>query len=192
MPTVREYEQTLQRDPAHNEAFVALRKTYRETGKFDRLVTLYECRAQAIEDAPKAAELFYLAAEVRIDHLRDAAGAEADLAHAVARDATHLKATKRLKDMYRQQGRSAEYMTMLEMEAAAVARTKDPTRIAELQTEMGQFASQNLVPLERLLQSPARKGEVTVQHLKTVESARKIYRALGDYQSVVRLYDIEL
>ena len=48
-----------------------------------------------------AAELFYLAAEVRLDHLDDVSGAEADLAHAVARDPTHLKATKRLKDIRR-------------------------------------------------------------------------------------------
>ena len=39
-------------------AFLGLRKAYREAGKFDKLVTLYEGRAQAIDDPPKAAELF--------------------------------------------------------------------------------------------------------------------------------------
>ncbi len=192
MPTVREYEQTLQQDPAHTDAFLALRKAYREAGKLDRLVTLYECRAQAVGDAAKAAELFYLAAEVRSDHLNDAAGAEADLAHAVAQDPSNVKAAKRLKDMYRQQQRTAEYMTMLEMEAAAVAQSKDPTHLAELGSEMAQFAGQHLVPLERLLATPGRKGEVTTEHLKMVESARKIHRALGDFPSVVRLYELEL
>src|SRR5439155_9321047 len=143
-------------------------------------------------DAVKAAELFYLAAEVRIDHLDDEAGAEADLAHAVDRDPNNLKATKRLKDIYREQGRLGEYMTMLEMEAAAVARTRDPVRMAELQTEMTQFSGQQLARLEKALASPASKGEVTAEHLKMVESARKIYRALGDYPNVVRLYELEL
>jgi tetratricopeptide (TPR) repeat protein len=192
MPTVREYEQTLQSDPAHSEAFLGLRKAYRESNQFDKLVILYETRAQAIDDPAKAAELFYLAAEVRIDHLGDESGAEADLAHAVDRDPTHLKATKRLKDVYRAGGRTAEYMTMLEMEAAAVARTKDPARIAELQTEMAQIESQVLSRLEKAMASPASRAEVTAEHLKTVESARKIYRALTDYQSVVRLYELEL
>ena len=192
MPTVREYEQTLQSDPAHSEAFLGLRKAYRESNQFDKLVMLYEARAQAIDDPAKAAELFYLAAEVRIDHLGDESGAEADLAHAVDRDPTHLKATKRLKDIYRAGGRTGEYMTMLEMEAAAVARTKDPARIAELQTEMAQIESQVLSRLEKAMASPASRGEVTAEHLKTIESARKIYRALTDFQSVVRLYELEL
>jgi len=62
MPTVREYEQILQSDPAHSEAFLGLRKAYRESNQFDKLVMLYEARAQAIDDPAKAAELFYLAA----------------------------------------------------------------------------------------------------------------------------------
>ncbi len=103
MPTVREYEAALQRNPADTEAFVALRKTYRQAGKHDRLVTLYETRAQAIEDNAKAGELFYLAAELRLDQLGDAEGAEADLVNAVDRDPGHIRAAARLKDIYREQ-----------------------------------------------------------------------------------------
>ncbi len=194
MPTVREYEQTLQREPGQAEAYLALRKLYREAGRFDKLVTLYETRAQAIEDSAKAAELFYLAAEVRIDHLSDVAGAEADLAHAVSRDAGHTKATQRLKDIYRQQSRLAEYMTMMEMEAAALAKGKDANgpRLDELRVELNQFSNNHLVPLERALATPARRHEVTAEQLKLIESARKIHRALGDYPQVVRLYELEL
>ena len=65
MPTVREYEAAMERNAADTEAFVALRKAYRQAQKHDRLVTLYETRAQAIEDNAKAGELFYLAAELR-------------------------------------------------------------------------------------------------------------------------------
>src|SRR5919197_807764 len=107
--TVREYEPILQKEPAHADAFLALRKAYRESGKLDKLVTLYECRAQAIDDAAKAAELFYL---------------------------------------------------------AAVARTKDPARIAELSGEMGLLSTHMLARIERALASPARKADVTPEHLK--------------------------
>ena len=78
MPTVREYEAALQRNPADAEAFVALRKAFRQAEAHDKLVTLYETRAQAIDDGPKAGELFYLAAELRLDQLGDAVGAEAE------------------------------------------------------------------------------------------------------------------
>jgi tetratricopeptide (TPR) repeat protein len=192
MPTVREYETALQRNPADTEAFVALRKAYRQAQKHDKLVTLYETRAQAIEDGPKAAELFYLAAELRIDQLGDAEGAEVDLANAVDRDASHIRAAARLKDIYREQGRTADYMTMLEMEAAAVARTHDPARIAELQSEMQQLFVNHFAKLERTVRNAQRPGKLNPDNVKSIESARKIYRALGDYRAVVRLYELEL
>jgi tetratricopeptide (TPR) repeat protein len=192
MPTVREYEAALQRNPADTEAFVALRKAYRQAQKHDRLVTLYETRAQGIEDNAKAGELFYLAAELRIDQLGDAEGAEADLVNAVDRDPGHIRAAARLKDIYREQGRTADYMTMLEMEAAAVARTRDPARIAELEAEMGQLFLNHFAKLERAVRNPQRQGKLAPEHLKSIESARKIYRALGDFRAVVRLYELEL
>jgi len=193
MPTVREYEAAMDRNPADTEAFVALRKAYRQSQKHDRLVVLYEQRAQAIEDNAKAGELFYLAAELRIDQLGDAEGAEADLVNAVDRDPTHIRAAARLKDIYREQGRTADYMTMLEMEAAAVARTRDPARIAELEAEMSQLFLNHFARLERAIRNPQRAGaKLAQEHVRSIESARKIYRALGDFRSVVRLYELEL
>jgi tetratricopeptide (TPR) repeat protein len=192
MPSEREYEQALQREPGHNEAFLFLRRSYRESGRFDKLVTLYETRAQAIPDQTKAADLFYLAAEVRIDHLSDVSGAEADLAHAVSRDATHRKAAKRLKDIYREQARTTEYLKMLEVEAAAVAHAHDAPRIDELRAEIERAYGQQVARIEHALSTPGMRAEVTAENLKTVEATRKIYNALGDYPMVCRLYEIEL
>jgi len=192
MPTVREYEAAMERNAADTEAFVALRKAYRQAQKHDKLVVLYEARAQAIEDNAKAGELFYLAAELRIDQLGDAEGAEADLVNAVDRDPTHIRAAARLKDIYREQGRTADYMTMLEMEAAAVARTRDPARIAELEAEMSQLFENHFARLERAVRNPQKTGKLAQEHVRSIESARKIYRALGDYRAVVRLYELEL
>ena len=192
MPSEREYEHALQREPGNNEAFLSLRRSYRESGRFDKLVTLYETRAQAIADQAKAAELFYLAAEVRIDHLSDVSGAEADLAHAVSRDATHRKAVRRLKDIYREQGRSNEYVRMLEVEAAALGHAKDQTRIAELRAEIERVFGQHIARIEHALSTPGLRAEVTADQLKMVEAARKIHNALGDYPMVGRLYEIEL
>src|SRR5262245_33875391 len=192
MPTVREYEAAMERNAADTEAFVALRKAYRQAQKHDKLVVLYERRAQALEDNAKAGELFYLAAELRIDQLGDAEGAEADLVNAVDRDPSHIRAAARLKDIYREQGRTADYMTMLEMEAAAVARTRDPARIAELEAEMSQLCLNHFARLERAVRNPQKTGKLAQEHVRSIESARKIYRALGDYRAVVRLYELEL
>ena len=192
MPTVREYEAALAKNPADSEAFIGLRKAFRQSKEFDRLITLYETRAQAITDGPKAAELFYLAAELRFDQLSDAVGAEADLANAVHRDPGHIRAAARLKDLYREQGRTIQYMEMLEMEAAAVARSRDPSRLEDLAAEMGQLFVNHFDRLEKAVRSAQRPSKLATEDLKTIESARKIYRALGDFRSVVRLYELEL
>jgi len=192
MPTVREYEAALSKNPADTEAFVGLRKAFRQSKEYDRLITLYETRAQAIEDGAKAAELFYLAAELRLDQLGDTEGAEADLANAVHRDPSHIRAAARLKDLYREQGRTAEYMEMLELEAVAVARSRDPQRLEELASEMGQLFVNHFTHLERSIRSAQRPGKLAADDVKSIESARKIYRALGDFHSVARLYDLEL
>ena len=192
MPSEREYEEALQHDPGQNEAFLFLRRSYREAGRFDKLVTLYENRAQAINDQTKAAELFYLAAEVRVDHLSDVGGAEADLAHAVSHDPTHRKAVKRLKDLYREQGRSADYLNMLEVEAVALARAKDSAHITELRAEIERALGQQIARIETALSTPGLRAEVTPEQLKVVEAARKIHAALGDYQAVCRFFELEL
>ncbi|HEY0715672.1 MAG TPA: hypothetical protein VGF45_23520, partial [Polyangia bacterium] len=194
MSTLREHEQALEQDPTLDEPFLALRKAYREGAVWDKLITLYELRAQALTDPVKASELFYLAAEVRLDHLDDPEGAEADLAHALDRSADNIKAASRLKLLYRQAGRHAEYMTVLEMEAAAVAQSREPARITELESELALFCRDGLGRLERAVALPAqqRAAEVTNEGLKLVESARKIYRALGRFREVVRLYELEL
>ena len=142
--TLREYEQALQTDPTLTEPFLALRKAYGESKTWDKLITLYELRAQALDEGPKASELFYLAGEIRLDHMDDPEGAEADLAHAIDRDPENLKAAQRLKHLYRQQARLSEYMAMLEVEAAALARSRDATRIADLDRELGQFCKESL------------------------------------------------
>ena len=55
MPTVREFEQAFLEDPSHQPAFLALREAYREKQRFDKLVTLYESRAQCSTDDDEAA-----------------------------------------------------------------------------------------------------------------------------------------
>jgi len=69
MPSEREYEQVLQKEPANGDAFVALRKAYRESGRFDRLVTLYETRAQASTTKPKRLS-YSTCGRGPLDHLR--------------------------------------------------------------------------------------------------------------------------
>ena len=70
-------------------------------------------------------------------------------------------------DIYREQGRTADYMTMLEMEAAAVARTRDPARLAELESEMSQLFLNHFARLERVVRNPQRAGKLAQEHVRS-------------------------
>src|SRR5256885_10008193 len=57
---------------------------------------------------------------------------------------------------------------------------------------MSQLFVNHFARLERIVRNPQRPGKLSADHVKSIESARKIYRALGDYRAVVRLYELEL
>src|SRR5256885_4925626 len=57
---------------------------------------------------------------------------------------------------------------------------------------MSQLFVNHFARLERIVRNPQRPGKLSADHVKSIESARRIYRALGDYRAVVRLYELEL
>jgi hypothetical protein len=88
-------------------------------------------RAQAIDDGPKAGEQKHLAAELWLDQLGDAAGAEA-IANAVDRDPGNTRGGPPQGHLSRA-GRTADCTTISDgRRRGANAR---PARIAELQSE---------------------------------------------------------
>src|SRR4029078_9431890 len=63
----------------------------------------------------------------------------------------------------------------------------------ELEAEMSQLFLNHFARLERAVRNPQRAGaKLAQEHVRSIESAREIYRALGAFRSVVRLYELEL
>jgi golgin subfamily B member 1 len=191
MPTVREFEQAFQEDPTHEQAFLSLRKAYGEKQRFDKLVTLYESRAQAATSDEEAADLYLQAAVLRIEQLADSDNAEIVLQYALQRLPGHAQSSDRLRSLYREQGRMSDYLTMLEVAAGQVVESNDATRLAALNAELAQVDSRFISPLDQALSGPMR-AEITPEALRTVVTARKIHKALGNWSALMRLYDLEI
>jgi len=78
----------------------------------------------------------------------------------VSRDASHRKAAKRLKDIYREQGRTDEYLTMLEMERRGDACPGlDAHRRDKDRDE--QAAGQEIQRIARAVSTPALRASIT-------------------------------
>jgi len=191
MPTVREFEQAFQEDPTHQQAFLSLRKAYGEKQRFDKLVTLYESRAQSAESDEEAADLYQQAAVLRIEQLGDSNNAEIVLQYALQRLPGHVLASDTLRSLYREQGRVSDYLTMLEVTAGQVVESNDAARLASLNAELTQLDIRYISPLLDALNGPMH-SEITPEALRTVVTARKIHKALGNWPALMGLYDLEI
>ena len=193
MATVREYEAALQRNPADTEAFVALRKTYRQAGKA-------RPAGRAVRDP-------------RPGHRRRHQGGRAVLPR---RGAAHRSAGRRRggggRSGQRRRSRSRPHPGRRPPQghlprAGADRRLHDdagdgggrrgahprPRAHRRAGSRDGPALPQPLrAPRARGAQPAAHAASWRQEHVRSIESARKIYRALGDYRAVVRLYELEL
>ena len=99
---------------------------------------------------------------------------------------THIRAAARLKDIYREQGRTADYVAMLEMGTAAVARKRDPARIARSQRRWGAVLEPFRSSRARGAQ-PTESRKLAPEDVRSIESAARSPRARR-FRAVVRLY----
>jgi len=87
----------------------------------------------------------------------------------------------------------ADYMTMLEIGGGPRSRAR-ATRDASpsCSRRWASSSSNHSASSSASSANPQRSGKLGAEDVKSIESARKIYRALGDYRNVVRLYELEL
>lgn len=78
-----QWRKALEADPGNSKAFAALESRYRETGDWEALLVIYETDAAFASDPTHKAERFAAMAEIRREHMNDAAGAAAELRRAV-------------------------------------------------------------------------------------------------------------
>ena len=185
-------EAAFERDPLDDDAFTGLRRAYKKDGDITKLSALLEQRAARLEDGHAAAELYWEAAELT--------GANGDAKHAdelirrtLARYPAHPQAALRVKEKLKADGRLTEYADVLSRELETLQQARaEPRRLADLHHELGHLYEEHFARLDRAMQHYQAAFKLEPSLSQAIEAGRRIYRSLGDWPMVARLYELEL
>jgi tetratricopeptide (TPR) repeat protein len=188
-----ELEAAFERDPLDVRAFAALRRAYEKEGDAQKVSALLSRRAAKLPDGEQAAALLCEAAELLLKSGGEPTRASDLLRRAVARDATFARATEQLKNLFKSASRFTDYADVLERELDALTeRRADPRQLAALHLELGEIYEQHFARLDRAMEHYQSGFKLDPSLVSAIESGRRIYRSLGDWPMVARLYELEL
>src|SRR5215471_14688945 len=185
-------EAAFERDPLDDDAFTGLRRAFKKDGNVAKLAGMLEKRAARLEDGHASAELYWEAAELTQAE-GDARHAEELTRRALSRHPAHPQAATRVKEKLRSDGRLTEYADVVSRELETLEQARaEPRRVAELHFELGGLYGEHFARLDRAMQHYQAAFKLEPSLSTAIEAGRRIYRSLGDWPMVARLYELEL
>jgi tetratricopeptide (TPR) repeat protein len=187
-----DFEAIFRRDPTDVDAFAALQRAYKQSGRLLELADLMERRASHIPDGHKAADLLWQAAEI---HARQGDGSAESrvLSKALEQHKGHRKALDRLKAVSTDERRWTEVLRLLTLDAQALVESGgDKKRLARVEHEIGQVWEDQFNRLDQAIVHFQAAFKADPGHIDSIEAGRRIYRSVGRWKTVAALYQVEL
>jgi tetratricopeptide (TPR) repeat protein len=187
-----DFEEIFRRDPTDVDAFAALQRAYKQSGRLVELADLMERRATHLPDGHKAADLLWHAAEI---HARqaDPTAESRVLSKALEHHKGHRKALDRLKAVSMDERRWTEVLRLLTLEAEALVEAGgDKKRLARIEHEVGQVWEDQFNRLDQAIVHYQVAFKADPGHVDSIEAGRRIYRSVGRWKTVAALYQVEL
>ena len=188
-----ELREAFDQDPAHVDAFIALRRIYQQHKRFDELAALYETRAVAMSEPLKAAELYSRASDIRFDKLQDEEGGTRCLIQAVKADSSARRPVEKLRQILKEQSRWEEYLELLG--SLTDSRAGDPAQaraLARVHLEMGTLHEEHFSRTDKAMYHYQQACRLDGTLVPALQAARRVYRQTGDWPMVCRLMIGEL
>ena len=189
---IKEFEEIFRRDPADVDAFAALQRAYKQSGRLADLAALMERRAGHLRDGHKAADLLTRAAEIYAQQGEEVAETRV-LTKALEQHKGDRKALERLKELSEAKGRWTEVLRLLALETENITESGgDGKRLARVEHEAGRIWEDKFHQLDRAIMCFQDAFKADPSHIDSIESGRRIYRAVGRWKTVAGLYQVEL
>ena len=189
---IEDFEEIFRRDPADVDAFAALQRVYRQSGRLDQLAAVMERRATHLRDGHKAADLLCRAAEIHAQR-GDEQSEIRVLSKALDQHNGNRTALERMRQLCESQGRWADLLRLFTMEAEVLVQASgDSRRLARVEHETGQVWEDRFHRLDQAIHHYQAAFKADPNHTESIEAGRRIYRAVGRWKTVAALYQVEL
>ncbi|MBK6694169.1 MAG: tetratricopeptide repeat protein [Myxococcales bacterium] len=181
-------EQVIEIDPNHEEAYVALARSYRKLRQWLELINTYERHISATADRQTKIELYGAIAQVYSDEIDDIDRAIDAYRNIVDLDDTHIDSLESLAKAYDKQGdaaQSVEFMTRV------ADLTQDSKQRVEAYYRIGKALDEKLGDRVSAQDRYEMALDIDPSHVASLASLRVIAMDNADYDRAARFLDQE-
>ncbi len=183
------YRESFSLDPSFLPAWKSLSEIYRKEAQWEDLLQLYQERVSSIKEMPQTMPLLMELGELLRDKLAEPERAILSYRQVLKINPGHLPALKALAGIYREEGRWAELLEVLENQAGL---SKESSQITSLYLEMGGI-------LDTQLKEPGQAITIFEQALTrkpacepAQEALCRLYHQEERWEELIKLYQGEL
>ena len=174
--------------PKHLPTIRALGRLFQKTRRWQELIETNELEASMADDPKLAVALRQRNAEIYEDALKDRAKAVAAYQRMLEGDPTYLPALKALGRLYAQEARWAELVKMFRAEADVASSTD---QAAALMYKIGELYEQKLDDPNAAISAYGEALTLSPSHFPALRALERLYRAHGEWESLIDVWRSE-
>lgn len=174
--------------PDHLSTMRALGRLYEKAGRWQQLLDLNEQEARLASDTKQIVSLAHRSAEIIEDQLKDRAGAIQAWERVLQLSPTYLPALRALGRLYGQDGRWDALIRMYRSEAEIAASTD---QAAALTQKVGELYEQRLKDTDAAISAYREVLTLAPNYFPALRALARMYRAQGDWESLIEILRAE-
>ncbi|MEZ4408920.1 MAG: tetratricopeptide repeat protein [Polyangiales bacterium] len=186
---IERFEQVVEIDPSNDNALRALERLYRNTSRWQDLVSTLERHLVATAERRDRVPIFLQMGRVFADELRDADHAEDAFLNVLQIDGQNTDALDALSRIYESRGDWHRALDVLEQLSSLLV--DDPRRAVELRFRVGRIAEGSLQDEDRAIESYQSALDVDDGYQPALEALRTIHARREDWAMAARYLDRE-
>lgn len=183
------YKYALDRDGGNFEALDALEVIYRRDGKWSELVENLEKRASLTQDPEERKAAFHRLAEVYESQLNEPFKAIRSLTAVLETLPEDIDTMQSLERLYRGQELWEQLIDVLTKRSSV---TPDPDEGIAIRTQIGTVHRDCLQDNASAIRAFESILEIDARYLPALRDLQGLYRAVGDWQNLLRILDLQM
>lgn len=186
---IQRFEQVLDIDPANDTALRGLERLYRQTMRWNELVSTFDRHLVATPERRDRVAIFLATGRVFLEEIRDLEHAEDAFANALQIDPANTLALESLVRIY--EGRGEWDRALDVMEQLATQYERDPAKALDLRYRVGRLAEEHLQDEARAMEQYRAALDVNPTYVPALSALRGIFTRREDWWEVATVLERE-